>query len=183
MEESLIGDRASAQVGGAGGPIGRVEYWVMLSLLISLGVADTVLCTVNLYYYTDTYAQFFNQVRGNLRRRALAPAPLRAPPCGPPPSVPRLVAPLPVPNAAAPPPVARSPVPAARTRAPALSTSSSPSRSCSTAGAGAVWPRRRQPAASRRSSSSAALQAAAAAAAAVTAGPRRRCGCWSASAA
>ena len=71
MEETLTGDRASAQVGGAGGPIGRVEYWVMLSLLISLGVADTVLCTVNLYYYTDTYAQFFNQVRGNLRRRAL----------------------------------------------------------------------------------------------------------------
>ena len=59
-------------------PIPRNEYAVMLMTLVVLTVADTVLCTVNLYYYTDTYAQFFNQVRGNLRRRALPRLSLRA---------------------------------------------------------------------------------------------------------
>ena len=35
-----------------------------LLCLIVLTVADTVLCTVALYYYTDTYAQYFNQGTG-----------------------------------------------------------------------------------------------------------------------
>ncbi len=35
--------------------MGAGEYWATLIALIVLTVADTVLCTVNLYYYTDTY--------------------------------------------------------------------------------------------------------------------------------
>lgn len=45
-------------------PIPRNEYAVMLMTLVVLTVADTVLCTVNLYYYTEVYAQFFNQGTG-----------------------------------------------------------------------------------------------------------------------
>ena len=40
------------------------EQAILLALLVVLTVADTVLCTVNLYYYTDTYAQYFNQGTG-----------------------------------------------------------------------------------------------------------------------
>ena len=71
MEEPLTGtllgekspDRAAHGNGGAA-PIGQLEHTGMLLLLICLSVANTVLCTVNLYYYTDTYAQFFNQETG-----------------------------------------------------------------------------------------------------------------------
>ena len=42
----------------------RCADWLTLTALIALTVADTVLCTVNLYYYTDTYAQYFNQGTG-----------------------------------------------------------------------------------------------------------------------
>ena len=42
----------------------RPADWLTLGALIVLTVADTVLCTVNLYYYTDTYAQYFNQGTG-----------------------------------------------------------------------------------------------------------------------
>jgi drug/metabolite transporter (DMT)-like permease len=45
-------------------PMSRSEYSMMLGALIVLTVADTVLCSVNLYYYTDVYAQFFNQGTG-----------------------------------------------------------------------------------------------------------------------
>ena len=43
-----------AGMDGGGDAMGAGEYWATLCALIALTVADTVLCTVNLYYYTDT---------------------------------------------------------------------------------------------------------------------------------
>eukprot|EP01051_Picozoa_sp_SAG22_P019248 SAG22_NODE_3496_length_1681_cov_5.011378_1_plen_175_part_10 len=53
-------------VAAAGGhePMAPVFYGTMLAVLIVLTVADTVLCTVNLHFYTETYAQYFNQGTG-----------------------------------------------------------------------------------------------------------------------
>ena len=64
MSLSLKSPRREA-VGSPGSvPVPACADALTLTALIVLTVADTVLCTVNLYYYTDTYAQYFNQGTG-----------------------------------------------------------------------------------------------------------------------
>ena len=42
------------------------QHWKMLLLLIVLTIFDTLLCSVLLFYYSDTYANYINQATGTM---------------------------------------------------------------------------------------------------------------------
>lgn len=48
-----------------------MEFAAIVTTLVVLGVADGVLQTINTYYYTTTYAQFFNQATGCVKQCAV----------------------------------------------------------------------------------------------------------------
>ena len=42
------------------------QHWKMLLLLIVLTIFDTLFCSVLLFYYSDTYANYINQATGTM---------------------------------------------------------------------------------------------------------------------